>query len=150
MESHSPQQLIKLPTEAIDCVPTRLEQISLGFRPDADAEELVGTSDNLQWLSKIVADHGEEHGLKVVGPLRIRPACRSQGYWPFGRPHDAGFPDVSDNRNPFLCVGHDVLSSNNGIWLNDLSCREELFSHFVRRSSVILISRSDNHLRYGA
>jgi hypothetical protein len=77
VESHSPQQLIELPTEAIDCVPTRPEQILLGFRPDADAEEFVGALDNLQWLSKIMAGHSEEHGLKVVGPLRIRPACRS-------------------------------------------------------------------------
>jgi hypothetical protein len=55
MESSSTEQLIELPTEAIDCAPTRPEHILLGFRPDSGAEKFVGASDNLQWLSKIMA-----------------------------------------------------------------------------------------------
>jgi hypothetical protein len=68
--------------------------------------------DNLQWLPKIMTGHGEEHGLKVGGPLWVCPACHSQGYWLFGRPHDANAPGVADNRRPFACVGHDALSSS--------------------------------------
>jgi hypothetical protein len=61
--------LIELPIEAIDCVLTPLQQMLFGFGPDADAEKFVGALDDLQWLSKIMAGHGEERGLKVGGPL---------------------------------------------------------------------------------
>src|SRR5258708_17593787 len=109
IEAKSPQQLIELPTEAIDCVLTRLQQVLFGFGPDADAETFVSALDDLQWLSKIMASHGEEHGLKVGGPLRVRPACHSQDDRLPGRPHDADCPGVGDNRKPFVGVGHDVL-----------------------------------------
>jgi len=66
----------------------------------------------LQWLSKIMAGHGEEHGLKVGGPLWVDRARHSQGYSLLGRLHDADSPGVGDNRKPFVCVGHDVLSSS--------------------------------------
>jgi hypothetical protein len=111
IEANSPQQLIELPIEAIDRVLTLLQQTLFGFGPDADAEKFVGALDDLQWLSKIMAGHGEEQGLKVGGPLWVSPACHSQGYWPLGRPHGAGSLGVGDNRKPFVCVGHDVLSS---------------------------------------
>jgi hypothetical protein len=104
--------LIELPIEAIDCVLTPLQQSLFGFGPGADAEKIVGALDDLQWLSKIMAGHGEEHGLKVGGPLWVCPACHSQGCWLLNRPHDAGSPGVGDNRKPLVCVGHDVLSSS--------------------------------------
>jgi hypothetical protein len=66
--------------------------------------------DDLQRLSKIMAGHGEEHGLKVGGPLWVCPAGYSQRYWPRGRPRDVGSP--SGSREPFVCAGHDVLSSS--------------------------------------
>jgi len=112
IEARSPQQLIELPIEAVDCVLTRLQQILFGFGPNADAEKFVGVLDNLQWLSKIVASHGEEHGLKVGGPPWVYRACHSQGYGLLGRPHDADSPGVGDNRRPFVRMGHDVLSSS--------------------------------------
>jgi hypothetical protein len=111
VEANSAQQLIELPIEAIDCLLARLQQNLLGFGSDADAEKFVGALDNLQRLSKIVAGHGEEHGLKVGGPLRVDPACHAD-YWLLGRPHDAGSPGVGGNRKPLVCVGHDVLSSS--------------------------------------
>jgi hypothetical protein len=111
-EAKSIQQLIELPIEAIDCVLTRLQQMLFGFDPDADAEKFVGALDDLQWLSKVMPGHGQQHGLKVGGPPSICPACHSQGYCLLGRPHDAGSPVVGDNRKPFAWVGHDVLSSS--------------------------------------
>jgi hypothetical protein len=84
----------------------------LGFGSDADAETVMSELDDLQRLSKIMASHGEEHGLKIGGPTQVRPACHSQGYWLFGRPHDANAPGVADNRRPFACDGHDALSSS--------------------------------------
>jgi len=87
IEPNSPQQLIEQPIEAVDCMLARLQQTLFGFGPDADAEQIVGALDGLQWLSKIMAGHGEEHGLKVGGPLWVCPACHSQGYWLLGRPH---------------------------------------------------------------
>jgi hypothetical protein len=71
VEANSAQQLIELPIEAIDCLLARLQQNLLGFGSDADAEKFVGALDNLQRLSKIVAGHGEEHGLKVGAALWI-------------------------------------------------------------------------------
>jgi hypothetical protein len=56
--------------------------------------------------------HGEEHGLKVGGPLWVCPTCRSQRYWLLGPPRDADAAGVGDNRKPFVCVGHDDLSSS--------------------------------------
>jgi hypothetical protein len=112
IEANSPQQLIKLAAEAIDCVLTRLQQILFGFGPNADAEKVVGVLDDLQWLPKIMTGHSEEHGLKVGGPLWVCPTCRSQGYWLLGPPRDADAAGVADNRKPFVCVGHDVLSSS--------------------------------------
>jgi hypothetical protein len=103
--------LIELPIEPIDRVLTLLQQILLGFGPDADAEKFVGALDDLQRLSKIMAGHGEEHGLKVGGPLRVCPTCHSQGYWLVCRPDDAGFPGVGDDLKLSVCVGHDVLTS---------------------------------------
>jgi hypothetical protein len=91
---------------------TRLQQTLFGFGPDADAEKFVGALDDLQWLSKIMSGHGQQHGLKVGGPLSICPAGHSQAYCLLGRPHDAGSPGVGDNRKPFSCVGHDILSSS--------------------------------------
>jgi len=85
VEANSAQQLIELPIEAIDCLLARLQQNLLGFGSDVDAEKFVGALDNLQRLSKIVAGHGEEHGLKVGGALWICAACHSQGYWLLGR-----------------------------------------------------------------
>src|ERR1700682_5290907 len=115
IEPNSPRQLIELPIEAIDCMLAPLQQTLFGFGPDADAEKFVGALDDLQWLSKIMAGHGEEHSLKVGGLLQICPACHFQGNWLLARPHDAGFPDVGDDRKPPVCVGHDVLSSNKGL-----------------------------------
>ena len=89
VEANSAQQLIELPIEAIDCLLARLQQNLLGFGSDADAEKFVGALDNLQRLSKIVAGHGEEHGLKVGGALWICAACHSQGYWLLGLAHGA-------------------------------------------------------------
>src|SRR5258705_71712 len=57
-----------------------------------------------------ITGHGEEQGLKVGGPLWVCPACRSQGCWLLGRPHDTDSPGVGDNRKPFICVSHDILS----------------------------------------
>jgi hypothetical protein len=119
IEADSSQQLIELPVEAIDCVLTRLQQTLFGFGPDADAEKFVRTLDDLQWLSKIMAGHSEEQRLKVGGPLWVCLACYFQGYWLLDRPHDADSPVVGDNRKPFVCVGHDVLSSSKGLWLDD-------------------------------
>jgi hypothetical protein len=110
-EANSIQQLIELPIEAIDCVLTHLQQMLFGFGPDADAEKVVRALDDLQWLSKIMAGHSEEHGLKVGGPLSICPACHSQGYWLLGRLHDADSPGVGDHLKPFAGVGHNILSS---------------------------------------
>jgi hypothetical protein len=110
IEANSSQQLIELPIEAIDRLLTPLQQILLGFGPDADAEKFVGALDDLQRLSKIMAGHGEEYGLKVGGPLRVCPACRSQGNWLVGRPHDAGTLGVGDDLKLIVGVGHDVLS----------------------------------------
>jgi hypothetical protein len=112
IEPNSPQQLIELPIEAIDCMLAPLQQTLFGLGPDADAEKFVRALDDLQWLSKIMAGHGDEHGLKVGGPLRVDPACHAQDYWLLGRPHDAGSPGVGGNRKPLVCVGHDVLSSS--------------------------------------
>jgi hypothetical protein len=109
IEPNSPQQLVKQPVKAVDCMLARLQQTLFGFCPNADAEKIVGALDGLQWLSKIMAGHGEEHGLKVGGPLWVSPACHSQRYWLLGRPHDADSPGVSDNRKPFICVSHDIL-----------------------------------------
>src|ERR1700747_1141578 len=103
-EPNSPQQLIEQPIEAVDCMLARLPQTLFGFGPDADAEELVGALDGLQWLSKIMAGHGEEHGLKVGGPLWVCLACNSQGYWLLGRPQDADSSGGGDNRKPVFCV----------------------------------------------
>jgi hypothetical protein len=83
-----------------------------GFGPDAHAEKIVRALDDLQWLSKIMAGHGEKHGLKVGSPPWICPACHSQGYWRIGRLHDADSHGVGDNRTPLICVGHDVLASS--------------------------------------
>jgi hypothetical protein len=152
MESSSTQQLIELPTEAIDRVPTRPEQILLGFRPDANAEKFVGASEDLQWLSKIMAGHGKQHGLKIRGPLRVRSACCSQGYWLLGRPHDAGFPDVGDHRKPFVCVGHDILSSNKGLLLDDLVAGRRVAKqppHVQICNPIIRVLRSDSGGRFG-
>jgi hypothetical protein len=110
IEANSSQQLIELPIEAIDRLLTPLQQILLGFGPDADAEKFVGALDDLQRLSKIMTGHGEEYGLKVGGPLRVCPACRSQGNWLVGRPHDAGTLGVGDDLKLIVGVGHDVLS----------------------------------------
>jgi len=110
IEANSFQQLIELPSEAIDRVLTPLQQILLRFGPEADAEKFVGALVDLQRLSKIMAGHGEEHGLKIGGPLWVCPTGHSQDYWLLGRPHDAGSP--SDSRKPSVCAGHDVLSSS--------------------------------------
>jgi hypothetical protein len=50
---------------------TPLQHFLLRFGPDADAEKFVGALDDLQWLSKIMAGHGEERGLKVGGALWV-------------------------------------------------------------------------------
>jgi hypothetical protein len=110
IEPNSPQQLIEQPIEAVDCMLAPLQQTLFEFGPDADAEKIVGALDGLQWLPKIMAGHGEEHGLKVGGPLWVCPACHFQGYWLLGRRQDADFPGVSDNRKPFICVSHDILA----------------------------------------
>jgi len=51
-----------------------LQHTLFGFGPDADAEKIVGALDDLQWLSQIMTGHGEEHSLKVGGPLWACPA----------------------------------------------------------------------------
>src|SRR3979409_1369086 len=112
IEPNSPQQLIEQPIEAVDCVLASLQQTLFGFGPDADAEKIVEDLDALQRLSKIMASHGEEHGLKVGGPLWVCPACHSHGYWLLGRLHDADSPGVGDHRKPIICVGHDILTSS--------------------------------------
>jgi len=71
-----------------------------------------------------MAGHGEEHGLKVGGPLWVCPACHSQGYWLLGRPHDADSPCVGDNRKPSISVSHDILNSSQGLWMTRLPGRE--------------------------
>jgi len=101
--------LIEQPIEAVDCMLAPLQQTLFGFGPDAGAEKIVVALDDLQWPSKIMAGHGEEHGLKVGGPLWVCPACHFQGYWLLGRAHDADSLGVSDNRKPFICVSHDIL-----------------------------------------
>jgi hypothetical protein len=93
IEAESRQQLIELPVEAIDCELTHLQQILFGFGPDPDGQTFMSALDDLQWLSKIMASHGEKHG----GPLGVCAACHSQGYWLLGRPHDAGSPAVGDD-----------------------------------------------------
>src|SRR6266436_1758041 len=110
IEPNSPQQLIEQPIEVFDCMLAPLQQTLFGFGPDADAEKIVAALNDLQWRSKIMAGHGEEHGLKVSGLLWVCPACHSQGIWLLGRPQDADFPGVGDNRKPFVCVSHDILS----------------------------------------
>jgi len=112
IEPKSPQQLVELPSEAIDCVLTQLQHLLFGFGPDADVETVMSTLDNLQRLSKIVTGHGKEHALKIGGLLQVCSAGPSQGYLLPGRPHDAGSPVIGDNREPFACVGHDVRSSS--------------------------------------
>jgi hypothetical protein len=112
IEPNSPQQLIEQPIEALDCMLAFLQQTLFGFSPDADAEKIVGALDDLQWLSKIMAGHGEEHGMKIGGPLWVCPACNSQGYWLIGCPHDADSSGVGGNRTPLICVRHDVLASS--------------------------------------
>jgi hypothetical protein len=111
IEPNSPQQLIEQPIEVFDCMLASLQQTLLGFGPDADAEKIVGALDDLQWPSKIMAGHREEHGRKVGGPLWVYPDCHSQGYWLLGRSQDAAPPGVGDNRKPFICVSHDILPS---------------------------------------
>src|ERR1700747_3144021 len=104
IDPNSPQHLIEQPIEVFDCMLAPQQQTLFGFGPDADAEKIVGTLDDLQWSSKIVAGHGEEHGLKVGGPLWVCPACHSQGYWLLGRPQDADSSGGGDNRKPVFCV----------------------------------------------
>jgi hypothetical protein len=77
IEANSSQQLIELPIEAIDRVLAPPQQILLRFGPDADAEKFVGALDDLQRLSKIMTSHGEEHGLKLGGPLWVCPVYHS-------------------------------------------------------------------------
>src|SRR5258705_13361008 len=86
-----------------------LQQPLFGLGPDADAEKIVEALDDLQWLSKIMAGHSEEHGLKVGGPLLVCPARHSHVNWLPGRPHDADCPGIGDNRKPLICVSHDIL-----------------------------------------
>src|SRR5258708_8812736 len=102
IEPNCPQQLIEQPLAP-------LQQTLFGLGPDADAEKIVEALDDLQWLSKIMAGHGEEHGLKVGGPLLVCPARHSQVYWLPGRPHDADCPGIDDNRKPLICVSDDIL-----------------------------------------
>src|SRR5258708_29171474 len=109
IEPNCPQQLIEQPIEAVDCMLSPLQQTLFGLGPDADAEKIVEALDDLQWLSKIMAGHGEEHGLKVGGPLLVCPARHSQVYWLPGRPHDADCPGIGDNRKPLICVSPDIL-----------------------------------------
>jgi len=101
-----------------------LQQTLFGFGPNAHAEKIVGALDDLQWLSKIVAGHGEEYGLKVSGPRWVCPARHSQGCWLLGRPHDANSPGVGDNRKPSICVSHDILTSSQGLRMTRLPGRE--------------------------
>src|SRR6266850_1313177 len=81
IEPNSPQQFIEQPIEAVDRMLAHLQQTLFGFGPNAHAEKIVGALDDLQWLSKIVAGHGEEYGLKVSGQRWVCPARHSQGCW---------------------------------------------------------------------
>jgi hypothetical protein len=131
IEAHGSKQLIELPIEAIDRVLAPLQQILLRVGPDADAEKFVGALDDLQRLSKIMTNHGEEHGLKVGCPLWVCPVYHSQGSWLLGRPRDAGPP--GDSRKPSVCVGHDVLSSSQGLALDDLVVGKRFTQHRLGR-----------------
>src|SRR5260221_10514562 len=122
---NSLQQLVEQPIEVVDCMLAPLQQTLFGFGPDADAEKIVGALNDLQWLSQIMTGHGEEHSLKVGGPLWVWPACRSQGCWLLGRPHDADSPGVGDNRKPLICVSHDILSGSPGCRRGLRSIRSE-------------------------
>jgi hypothetical protein len=91
---------------------TRLQQILFGFGPDAYTEQFVGTLYDLQWLSKIMAGHGKESGLKVDGLLWICPTSHTQDGWLLSCLHNACAPGVGNYREPFFCSGHGVLSSS--------------------------------------
>src|SRR5258707_2945495 len=104
IEPNCPQQLIEQPIEAVDCMLAPLQQTLFGLGPDADAEKIVEALDDLQWLSKIMAGHCEEHRLKVGGPLFVCPARHSQVYLLPGRPHYAEWPCIGHNRKTLTCI----------------------------------------------
>src|SRR5258708_33565691 len=102
IEPNCPQQLIEQPIEAVDCMLAPLQQTLFGLGPDADAEKIVEALDDLQWLSKIMAGHGEEPGLKGVGPLLVCPARHSQVYLLPGCPHCVCCPSLGCHCEPVI------------------------------------------------
>src|SRR5260370_39448624 len=107
IEPNCPQQLIERPIEAVDCMLAPLQQTLFGLGPDADAEKIVEALDDLQWLSKIMGGHGEEHGLKIRGPPLVCPGRHSHVYWLARRPHDADCPGIGDSGKPLTWVSDD-------------------------------------------
>jgi hypothetical protein len=71
-EPEGGEQLIKLIPQPIDGALTGPQQAQLGFRSNAETQQLVRALDDLKWLPEIVSRYRKQHRLEIRRPFRRR------------------------------------------------------------------------------
>jgi len=89
--AHSHQELVQLLLEPVNRDLTGMQTSQFGTRSDSKAKQFVSTLDDLEWLAKVVAGHGEQQCLEVCNPMLSSSSGHPPGH---GTRHAGGCPEV--------------------------------------------------------
>jgi hypothetical protein len=72
LNAHRSQELLQLLLEPVDRDLPEPQTAQLRSRSNSMSEAFVSTLNDLEWLKKIVASYGEQHGFEIRDFLRPR------------------------------------------------------------------------------